>query len=76
MLANVMLHELDMELEKRGHRFVRYADDMMIFCGSKKSAERTLANIKPFIEKKLFLQLNVRRGDKMHRKRGEKCTTH
>ena len=58
VLANVMLHELDMELEKRGHRFVRYADDMMIFCGSRKSAERTLANIKPFIEKKLFPQLN------------------
>ncbi len=58
VLANIMLHELDTELEKRGHRFVRYADDMMIFCGSRKSAERTLANIKPFIEKKLFLQLN------------------
>ena len=58
VLANVMLHELDMELEKRGHRFVRYADDMMIFCASRKSAERTLANIKPYIEKKLFLQLN------------------
>ena len=37
---------------------MRYADDMMIFCKSRKSAERTLANIKPFIEKKLFLKLN------------------
>lgn len=58
VLANVMLHELDKELEKRGHRFVRYADDMMIFCASRKAAERTLANIKPFIEDKLFLKLN------------------
>ena len=58
VLANIMLHELDTELEQRGHRFVRYADDMMIFCGSRKSAERTLANIKPFITEKLFLQIN------------------
>lgn len=57
-LANIVLHELDRELEKRGHRSVRYADDMMIFCKSRKAAERTLNHIKPFIEKKLFLQLN------------------
>ena len=57
-LANIMLNELDKKLEERGHPFVRYADDMMIFCKSRKSAERTLANIKPFIEKKLFLKLN------------------
>ena len=56
--ANIVLHELDRELEKRGHRSVRYADDMMIFCKSRKAAERTLNHIKPFIEKKLFLQLN------------------
>ena len=53
-----MLNELDKKLEERGHPFVRYADDMMIFCKSRKAAERTLANIKPFIEKKLFLKLN------------------
>ena len=57
-LANIVLHELDRELEKRGHRSVWYADDMMIFCKSRKAAERTLNHIKPFIEKKLFLQLN------------------
>ena len=57
-LANIMLNELDKKLEERGHPFVRYADDMMIFCKSRKSAERTLANIKPYIEKKLFLKLN------------------
>jgi group II intron reverse transcriptase/maturase len=58
LLSNVMLNELDWELDRRGHRFVRYADDLMIFCKSRKSAERTLANIIPFIEKKLFLKVN------------------
>lgn len=54
LLSNVMLNELDKELEHRGHRFVRYADDCMIFCKSKRSAERTLKNIIPFIEGKLL----------------------
>lgn len=58
LLSNVMLNELDKEMEKRGHRFVRYADDSLILCKSKKSAERTLKNIVPFIEKKLFLKVN------------------
>jgi hypothetical protein len=59
LLSNIMLNELDKELERRGHRFVRYADDCMIFCKSRKSAERTLANIVPFIDKKLFLKVNM-----------------
>lgn len=58
LLANIMLNELDHELERRGHRFVRYADDMVIFCGSKASAEQTLEHIIPFIEEKLFLKVN------------------
>ncbi len=58
LLSNIMLNELDKELERRGHRFVRYADDCMIFCKSRKSAERTLENIIPFIEGKLFLKVN------------------
>lgn len=58
LLSNIMLNELDKELEKRGHRFVRYADDLMVFCKSKKAAERALRNITPFIEKKLFLKIN------------------
>lgn len=58
VLANIMLNELDHELERRGHRFVRYADDMMIFCKSRKSAERTLEHLKPYVEGKLFLKLN------------------
>lgn len=58
LLSNIMLNELDKELECRGHKFIRYADDMVILCKSKKSAERTLRNILPFIEKKLFLKVN------------------
>ncbi|MNJ36466.1 Group II intron-encoded protein LtrA [compost metagenome] len=58
ILSNIMLNELDKELKDRGHRFVRYADDLLIFCKSRKSAERTLTNILPFIEKKLFLRVN------------------
>jgi group II intron reverse transcriptase/maturase len=58
LLSNIMLNELDKELEKRGHRFVRYADDLTIFVRSRKSAERTLVNIHPFIENKLFLKIN------------------
>jgi RNA-directed DNA polymerase len=58
ILSNIMLNELDKELEKRGHNFVRYADDLLIFCKSRRSAERTLQNILPYIEKKLFLKVN------------------
>ena len=58
LLSNIMLNELDRELEKRGHLFVRYADDLVILCKSKRSAERTLANIVPYIEDKLFLRVN------------------
>jgi len=58
LLSNVMLNELDKELERRGHRFVRYADDLIIFCKSKRSANHTLTNILPYIENKLFLKVN------------------
>ena len=58
LLSNIMLNELDEELTRRGHRFIRYADDCMIFCKSRKSAERTLNNIMPYIEEKLFLKVN------------------
>jgi len=58
LLSNIMLNELDKELENRGHRFARYADDMVILCKSKRSAERTLTSIIPYIEEKLFLKVN------------------
>ena len=66
LLSNVMLNELDKELERRGHRFVRFADDCMIFCKSKRSAERTLENILPIIEGKLFLKVNRKKTKVSH----------
>jgi len=66
LLSNIMLNELDKELERRGHKFVRYADDCMIFCRSRKSAERTLRNIIPFIEEKLFLKVNRTKTEVAH----------
>ncbi len=45
-------------MEGRGHKFVRYADDCMILCKSKRAAQRTLAHIIPFIEGKLYLKVN------------------
>ena len=66
LLGNVMLNELDKELERRGHKFIRYADDCMIFCKSRKSAERTLENIVPFITGKLFLKVNLQKTTVAH----------
>lgn len=58
LLSNIMLNELDKELERRGHRFVRYADDLVVFCKSKRAAARTMENLVPYIEDKLFLRVN------------------
>ena len=66
LLSNIMLNELDVELERRGHRFVRYADDLVIFCKSRRSAHRTLENLLPFIEKKLFLKVNTEKTKVAH----------
>ncbi len=66
LLSNVMLNELDKELEKRGHKFVRYADDCMILCKSRRSAQRTLESITKFIERKLFLKVNRDKTSVIH----------
>lgn len=58
LLSNIVLTELDMELEKRGLEFCRYADDCNIFVRSEKSAERVKVSITKFIEKKLKLKVN------------------
>ena len=58
LLSNIMLNELDKELERRGHKFVRYADDMVILCKSKRSAQRVMDSIIRFIEDRLFLKVN------------------
>lgn len=58
LCSNIMLNELDKELERRGIRFVRYADDIMLFARCKRSATRIMAHILPFIENKLKLRVN------------------
>jgi group II intron reverse transcriptase/maturase len=63
LLSNIVLDELDKELEKRGLRFVRYADDCVIFVRSKRAAERVMESISRFIEKKLRLKVNREKSD-------------
>jgi group II intron reverse transcriptase/maturase len=58
LLSNVVLDELDKELEKRGLEFCRFADDCNIFATSQRNADRIMASIKKFIEKKLKLKVN------------------
>lgn len=58
LLSNIMLNELDKELEQRGHRFVRYADDFLILCKSKRGSKRVMESITHFIENKLYLRVN------------------
>lgn len=58
LLSNIVLDELDRELEKRGHRFVRYADDCNIYVASQRAAERVKASVTGYIEKKLRLKIN------------------
>ena len=58
LLSNIVLDELDKELEKRGHKFVRYADDCNIYVKSKRAGERTMASVQRFIERKLRLKVN------------------
>lgn len=58
LLSNIMLDELDKELEKRGHRFCRYADDCNIYVKSKRAGERVMVSVTDFIESKLKLKVN------------------
>jgi len=58
ILSNIMLDELDKELEARGHSFVRYADDLSLYVGSEKSAQRVKESITEYVEKKLKLKVN------------------
>ena len=59
LLANILLNELDWELESRGLKFARYADDCIIMVGSEMSANRVMRNISRFIEEKLGLKVNM-----------------
>ena len=62
LLSNIMLNELDKELEKRGLKFTRYADDCIIVVKSEKAANRVMESITKFIEKKLGLKVNVEKS--------------
>lgn len=58
LLSNIMLNELDWELEKRGHRFCRYADDCNIYVSSEKAGQRVMDSVKQFLGTVLKLQIN------------------
>jgi len=58
ILSNILLDKLDKELESRGHRFVRYADDICVFVKSRRGAERVLNRVSTYIEKELKLVVN------------------
>ena len=87
LLSNIILDKLDKELEKRGHRFVRYADDVSIYVKSKRAGERVMESISTFIEKELKLKVNIEKssvtrpwhskllGFTFYHKKGEKGIT-
>ncbi len=62
LLANIMLDDLDKELEARGHHFVRYADDIMIYARSERAAERVMRSTRTFVEKRLKLRVNEQKS--------------
>jgi RNA-directed DNA polymerase len=62
LLSNIILDKLDKELEKRGHRFVRYADDVSIYVKSKRAGERVMESISTYIEKELKLKVNTEKS--------------
>lgn len=62
LLSNIVLDELDKELEARGHKFARYADDCNIYVKSKRAGERTMASVQRFIENKLRLKVNGKKS--------------
>ena len=57
-MANILLDDLDRELERRDHRFVRYADDFIILVKSQRAGERVMKSVQGFLERKLRLQVN------------------
>lgn len=59
LLSNIVLDELDQELERRGHRFVRYADDSNIYVRSERAGKRVMASVERFIERRLRLTVNA-----------------
>ena len=62
LLSNIVLDELDWELDRRGHRFVRYADDCNIYVRTQRAGQRVMASLTAFIEKRLRLRLNAEKS--------------
>ena len=58
LLSNVLLDDLDKELERRGHRFCRYADDCNVYVRSEKAGQRVMSSVTSFLERKLKLKVN------------------
>ena len=58
LLSNVMLDDLDWELDRRGHNFVRYADDGRIYVRSERAGQRVMASITQYVEQRLKLRVN------------------
>ena len=69
LLSNIMLDDLDKEMEKRGHKFVRYADDCNIYVKTPRAGERVMESVREFLEKKLKLRVNPKKSkvDKVQR---------
>jgi len=63
LLSNIMLDDLDKELERRGHKFCRYADDCNVYVGSKHAGERVMETLTRFLERKLKLKVNREKSD-------------
>jgi len=63
LLSNIYLNKFDKEMEKRGHRFVRYADDVNVYVRSRRSAQRVLNSCKQYLEAKLKLKVNEKKSE-------------
>jgi len=62
LLSNILLDDLDKELERRGHRFVRYADDFQVYVKSEAAGERVMASLEGFLKKRLRLKVNRKKS--------------
>ena len=69
MLSNIVLNELDQELEKRGHKYCRWADDFLIFLKSERAAKRVMEGVSRYLEDELELQVNREKSDVMQTNR-------
>lgn len=68
ILSNILLDDLDQELESRGHKFIRYADDLAIFVKSKRAGERVLASVSRYVGRKLKVNVNQAKSKVSHAK--------